>query len=87
MIGPAIAPHLSTREQQFLYLIAEEGLAYKEIAERMGLTLGTIKVYAGILYKKFGFIPSGRGQAQLHMTIWYWQQRIPQTETQGLGQS
>jgi DNA-binding NarL/FixJ family response regulator len=42
---------LNYREQQLLDHITE-GLTNKEIAQRLGLTLGTIKVYLSTLFKK-----------------------------------
>lgn len=42
---------LSTRESQVLQLLAE-GHLYKEIADKLGLTSGTVHDYVGAIYKK-----------------------------------
>jgi DNA-binding NarL/FixJ family response regulator len=42
---------LSQREQQVLELLAE-GLLYKEIGERLGITVGTIKQHIHRMYEK-----------------------------------
>ncbi len=42
---------LSDREQQVLALLAE-GLLYKEIGERLGITIGTIKQHIHRIYDK-----------------------------------
>lgn len=45
--------HLSPRETEIMELLAE-GLLYKEVAERLDLTLGTVKQYAHGIYQKLG---------------------------------
>lgn len=42
---------LSDREQQVLALLAE-GLLYKEISDRLGITVGTIKQHIHRMYEK-----------------------------------
>ena len=42
---------MSEREQQVLALLAE-GLLYKEISDRLGITVGTIKQHIHRMYEK-----------------------------------
>lgn len=63
--GPSASPSrlvepLSEREHQLLQLIAE-GMTNKEIAQRLVLSVGTVKVHAHNIYGKLGV--SGRTQA------------------------
>ena len=44
---------LSPRETEVMALLAK-GLVYKEIAETLTITLGTLKQYIHIIYKKLG---------------------------------
>ena len=44
---------LSPREKEVMSLLAK-GLVYKEIAETLDITLGTLKQYIHIIYKKLG---------------------------------
>ena len=44
---------LSPREKEVMTLLAK-GLVYKEIAETLEITLGTLKQYIHIIYKKLG---------------------------------
>ena len=44
---------LSPRETQVMALLTK-GLVYKEIAETLAITLGTLKQYIHIIYKKLG---------------------------------
>lgn len=61
---------LALREQECMRLICEEGLSYKEIAYKMGLTVSTAKHYGAAIQTKLGV----HGAVQL--TIWYWKQRV-----------
>ena len=45
--------HLTPGERRLMAMVAE-GLANKELAHRLGLTPGTVKVYLSRLYKKVG---------------------------------
>ena len=49
--SPATDPSLSEREQQVLALLAQ-GLLYKEIGDRLGITVGTIKQHIHRIYEK-----------------------------------
>ncbi len=49
--GPVDGGRLTEREQQILSLLAE-GLLYKEIGERLGITVGTIKQHIHRMYEK-----------------------------------
>lgn len=51
--APVELPHLTRRELQFLKCLGR-GLAYKQIAGEMGITIGTAKIYADRMHKKFG---------------------------------
>lgn len=44
---------LSRREAELMRLIAQ-GLSNREVAERMGLTVGSVKVYSSRLFRKIG---------------------------------
>ncbi len=44
---------LSPRENEVMTLLAK-GLVYKDIAETLAITLGTLKQYIHIIYKKLG---------------------------------
>lgn len=66
-------PDLSPREKELLLLVAEEGLSHKEIALRMGIAQGSVKRIVSAIGKRLGLAPS---QPQLHMTIWYWKQKL-----------
>lgn len=68
-----VEPHLTAREKQLLYLVAEEGLAYKEIAYRMHIAERRVRQLAWAIGKRLGL---AAGQPQLHMTIWYWRRRL-----------
>jgi DNA-binding NarL/FixJ family response regulator len=62
--------HLSTREEEVLALLAK-GFLYKEIADQLGLSLGTARTYIGRIYEKLHVhsraeamlkvLPPGRG--------------------------
>ncbi len=45
--------HLSRREAELMRLVSQ-GLSNREIAERMGLTVGSVKVYTSRLFRKIG---------------------------------
>ncbi|MBK9274837.1 MAG: response regulator transcription factor [Flavobacteriales bacterium] len=49
--APVDGARLTEREQQILSLLAE-GLLYKEIGERLGITVGTIKQHIHRMYEK-----------------------------------
>lgn len=87
------APDLTLRDTQLLHLIALEGLAYREIAQRMHLRPNSVKVYVLRLFRKLNLDlaprSTGRSNPPLKIAIWYWKNRLEkeQTETYGLGQS
>ena len=45
--------NLTPREKEVLDHLAQ-GLFYKEIADKMGITLGNVKQKAHVIYQKFG---------------------------------
>jgi DNA-binding NarL/FixJ family response regulator len=59
-IGERMLAKLSPREMEVLTLLAK-GLSNKEIASRLGLVVGTIKIYVANIYSKLGV--SDRTQA------------------------
>jgi DNA-binding CsgD family transcriptional regulator len=62
---------LTPREQQVFDLICE-GLANKEIAWRLHMSIHTVKKYVGLIEKKRGFAPRGR----VEMIVAYWKQML-----------
>jgi DNA-binding CsgD family transcriptional regulator len=71
MMGAMQGVQLSPREEQLLYLIADECLSLKEVAFRMKISLNSVRPRASRLYRKLGLHLQG-GQPQRLMTKWYW---------------
>lgn len=69
-VAQDISPRFSAQQQMVLSLSAGEGLAHKEIAFRMSLSIGTVRAYLFRVRRKVGV------QGQLQLTIWYWKQRL-----------
>ncbi len=59
-IGQRLIAHLSPREMEVLQLLAK-GLSNKEIAARLGLVVGTVKIHVANIFSKLGV--SDRTQA------------------------
>lgn len=57
---------LSARQSQVLQLVAR-GYSDKEIALRLGLSIGTVKTYLGRVYRNNGF--RNRAQAVAGLTV------------------
>jgi DNA-binding NarL/FixJ family response regulator len=51
--GKQIPNTLTTREREIVVLL-DKGMLYKEIAESIDVTLGTLKQYVHIIYEKLG---------------------------------
>jgi DNA-binding NarL/FixJ family response regulator len=51
--GKQIPNTLTTREKEIVALL-DKGMLYKEIAESIDVTLGTLKQYVHIIYEKLG---------------------------------
>jgi ATP/maltotriose-dependent transcriptional regulator MalT len=51
--GKQIPNTLTTREKEIVVLL-DKGMLYKEIAESIDVTLGTLKQYVHIIYEKLG---------------------------------
>ncbi|MEW6157217.1 MAG: response regulator transcription factor [Verrucomicrobiota bacterium] len=49
--NPSAVAVLSPREQEVLHLLAH-GLLYKEIGDKLGISIGTVRVYIRQIYKK-----------------------------------
>jgi len=61
---------LSAQDLELLRLIVEHGLQYKEIAYRMNLSYGTVKLYAQRLFRRYGC------HTALEMCVRYWRGRL-----------
>ena len=57
-------PELSPRQEEIAKLVAD-GLIHKQVAEALGLTEGTVKVYMVQIYDRLGFSSKLNGRAQL----------------------
>lgn len=46
--------HLTPRQRQIAHLLAHSGLAYKEVADRVGIRGGTMRKHAENVYRRLG---------------------------------
>lgn len=60
---------LSPRHQELVTLIAE-GYHLKEIAARMGMTHGTVKMYRYAVYRRLGIYPHPLHDQRAVLTAW-----------------
>lgn len=64
---------LTRRERDVAQFVAR-GLANPEIADRLGLTKGTVKVYLSRMYEKLGF--RGGGDNRVRLALYYLQTAV-----------
>jgi DNA-binding NarL/FixJ family response regulator len=60
------------RLRQVCKMIAEEGLSVKEIAFRTGLTLGTVKEYKSLIFKRLHV------GCERELIVYYWRMKTQQ---------